>query len=323
MSNRLIKFMQLTIIGVLIYLFISKIDINNFLLKFNFNFFIAIMIAQVPLFISIFLTAYRHLYFVNNKNLNFLVAFNAIIIGIGFNNILPGRVSELLKATYIRKKCGIPLGMGVGAVFLERFTDLIVVSILALISIVFLTLDFNVYLALSVLSISFLMIFVIIYYEEYILLFIQKIIKWQTLQDLINKIFTHIRQHLNRKKLLYGLLQGMGIWFFSALTVGIFMNIAGDLEFNTIAVITLLIGGAVGLAIPALPGGLGTFEAVAVVVMMKFGYDLDTSLALAIGLRISNTILIFPLALIISTKDGTGLNKIISDFKTRNSQDNE
>jgi len=323
MSTRFVKIIQLFIIAILIYFFISKIDISNFLLKFNFNFFMAILIAQVPLFISIFLTAYRHLYFVNNPNLNFSIALKAIIIGTGFNYILPGRISELLKATYIRDKCNIPLGIGVGSVFLERFTDLIVVAFLGLVSIIFFALDFNIYLALSILGISFLLIIVIIHYEAYILSMIQRIIKWKTLQDLIKNIFSHIHQQLNKEKLFYGLLQGITIWFFSALTVGVFMNIAGDLEFNTIAVITLLIGGAIGLAIPALPGGLGTFEAVAVVVMMKFGYDFDTALALAIGLRLSNMLLILPLALIISTKNGTGLYKLINDAKGRSKQDNE
>ena len=323
MSNKFIKFLQLTIIGILVYFFISKIDINNFLLKFNFNFFIAILIVQVPLFISIFLTAYRHLYFVNNPNLNFSIALKAIIIGTGFNYILPGRISELLKATYIRDKCNISLGVGVGSVFLERFTDLIVVAFLGLVSIVFFALDFNIYLALSILGIALLIIIIVIYYEEYILSMIQRIIKWKTLQDLIKNIFTHIHQQLNKEKLFYGLLQGITIWFFSALTVGVFMNIAGDLEFNTIAVITLLIGGAIGLAIPALPGGLGTFEAVAVVVMMKFGYDFDTAIALAIGIRLSNMILILPIALILSTKNGTGLYKAISGFRKRDKQDHE
>jgi len=323
MSNKLVKVIQLIIIIILVYFFISKIDINNFLLKFNFNFFIAILIAQVPLLISIFLTAYRHLYFVNNTNLNFSIALKAIIIGIGFNYILPGRISELLKATYIREKCNIPLGVGVGSVFLERFTDLIVVAFLGLISIVFFALNFNIYLALSILGIALLIIIIVIYYEEYILIMIQKIIRWQPLQDLINKIFSHVRQQLNKEKLFYGLLQGIIIWFFSALTVGVFMNIAGDQEFNTIAVITLLIGGAIGLAIPALPGGLGTFEAVAVVVIMKFGYDFDTAIALAIGLRLSNMILVLPIALILSTKNGTGLYKAISDFRERDKKDHE
>jgi len=317
MKKRLLIYFQAIAILTLITLFIININLDSFISKFSNNYAIGILVAQLPIVISIFLASYRHLYFVDDRRLKFSVALSAFIIGTGYNYILPARISELLKATYIREKSQISLGVGVGAVFLERLSDMIIISLLGLVSILFFALDLNIYLALSIFAISLAFIVGVVLFKDHILYLAEKIIRWEGLQQFLSKVLIQITTQISSRRFIIGLLLGALIWGFSILVVGTFMNIAGDLEFGVIATITLLIGGAVGLAIPALPGGLGTFEAVAVAVMMKYGYDFDSSMALAIGMRISNMILVVPATLAISVINGTGLAIMLRDLKRR------
>jgi len=314
MKNKFIKPLQILLILGLLF-FLKNINFDNFIERFNTSFVTAIIVAQIPILIALLLASYRHLYFVDDKRLKFSVALSAFIIGTGYNYILPARISELLKATYIKEKSQIPLSIGVGAVFLERLNDMIIISFLGLVSILFFALDLNIYLALSIFTTSLAFIVGVVLFKDHILYLAEKIIRWEGLQQFLSKVLIQISTQVSSKRFLIGLLLGASIWGFSILVVGTFMNIAGDFEFGVIATITLLIGGAIGLAIPALPGGLGTFEAVAVAVMMKYGYDFDSSMALAIGMRISNMILIVPAALAISVINGTGLYSTITNFK--------
>ena len=312
----LFKVLQVFIIIGLIYFFFVEIDFQKMLYFFNIQFMMAILLAQVPIFIATFLTGLRHVYFIN-MNVSILKGFYAVVISNGFNNILPARISEVLKATYLRDKCKVPFSIGISAVFLERLIDLMIVSLLVLTLTLFLAVDMNTTIAFIMLSISLIGMFITVFFQKKIFKVIEKYVKWKRLQSFIHGVLVHVTKNFNSVRLINGLLLGISIWCFSSLTVGIFINVAGSIELGALPVITILIAGAIGLAIPGLPGGLGVFEASIVTVLLYYGYNLEYATALAIGLRLSNILFIFPFSLYLAMFGGTGLKNIIFDIKNK------
>ncbi|MDX4048461.1 lysylphosphatidylglycerol synthase transmembrane domain-containing protein [Aliarcobacter skirrowii] len=310
-----IKILFFILLLFLFYVSIKNIDIKLFIDNFDSDFTKGLLFAQIPIFASAIFFTIRHMFFIN-KSLSFSIAFNAMLLSVGLNYVLPARVSEFIKATYIKEKSNIEFSVGIGAVFLERFADLIVLSIITFSSLVFLAID------LQGSSFIFILPFIglvalIIYLEKYILIIIEKVIPYNRVKNFLKNTYIHIRKQLFTKKFIIGLLYSFFIWFFSALTIFVFLNIAGEIQLNSTQVLLILIGGSIGLAIPALPGGLGTFEAIVVTILMKYGYDFNSSLALAIGLRINNMLLVLPYALIIAFKNGTGLKNLYQDLKKK------
>ncbi len=312
---RFVKILFLMIFIFLFYLTLKNIDLELFLNQYNSNFLLALVLSQIPsLMASVFFTV-RHIFFID-KNLKFTIAFNAIVLSIGLNYIMPGRVSELIKATYIREKSNIGFSIGMGAVFLERFADLIILAFIAIVCITFFTMDLQ-NNSLFIILVLICSIVVVIFCEKYILFIIDKIIRNQKLKNFLNTTYLHIKKQILTKKFIIGLLYTFVIWFCSALTIFIFLNIAGEIKLDAVEILMILLGGSIGLAIPALPGGLGTFEAIIVAILMKYGYEFNSALALAIGLRLNNMLFVVPYSLWIAFRNGTGLRKLYKDLRNK------
>ncbi|WP_323594888.1 lysylphosphatidylglycerol synthase transmembrane domain-containing protein [Aliarcobacter butzleri] len=312
---RFLKILFLVIFIFLFYLTLKNIDLELFLNQFNNGFLLALLLSQISILMSAIFFTIRHIFFID-KNIKFTIVFNAIVLSIGLNYIIPGRVSELIKATYIREKSDIGFSIGIGAVFLERFADLIILAFIAVVCITFFTMDLqnnSLYIILTLICLIVLVVFC----EKYILFITDKIIRNQKLKNFLNTTYLHIKKQVLTKKFIIGLLYTVVIWFFSALTIFIFLNIAGEIKLDTLEILMILLGGSIGLAIPALPGGLGAFEAIIVAILMKYGYEFNSALALAIGLRLNNMLLVLPYTLIIALKNGTGLKNLYQDIRKK------
>lgn len=315
--KHLFVFTKFLLLTGLVYLFALNFSYEALLTALDKHFFVAIFLYQIPLFITTILIALRFLYFVNDSRVDFGTAFVAVVLSTGFNYILPARMSEFIKATYIQQRSHIPVDTGLAAVFLERLCDLIVVALLSLCGLLLFTVHIDIYaIAVLVIVTTIVLIFVVMHMET--LLSINKtFVRWEKARHFIERLFKHVHGRIHSKRFLYGLMQSLVIWTSSMITVGIYMNAAGTIPFDVVATATLIIGGAIGLAVPALPGGLGTYEAASVAVMMQFGYDFNTALALAVGMRIANMIIMLPLALWLAFKKGTGFAQILQKIRNK------
>lgn len=290
-------------------------NLNAVASEYDRAFFVAVLLAQVPLFASLFMTTYRHILFIGEPSVKFSVGFNAIILSTGLNNIVPGRIAELIKVTYIRDHADKSYSSCLSAVILERLADLIILAILTITGAFFLSIESNIYLPVLLTIGSFLLISSIIYFEKELFLFLKKFVRWKKLRHLLQDLLIRVKRDVLSSKFICGLFLGAVTWFFLIATFGIFLNSAGSIELDIIAVTTVLVAAAVGISIPIFPGGLGTVEASIVFVLMKYGYDLEGAVALAIGLRLTNLTLVLPYSLIIAQLNGTGLLKLVKDVK--------
>lgn len=78
------------------------------------------------------LLGYR-LYTLSQRRVNIYFGTMATILGHGFNNILPSKLGELVKAYYISLKTGVSKAESLSIVFWERFLDLNIALLIALV----------------------------------------------------------------------------------------------------------------------------------------------------------------------------------------------
>ena len=98
----------------------------------TFQTLMAFLMMQVPLFVATCLNAYRHSLLVRAPPAPFYLCFIALLLAAGLNLIIPARLSELVKVSYLRQACGITLPSGITAIFVERLYDVLVVMTIAL-----------------------------------------------------------------------------------------------------------------------------------------------------------------------------------------------
>jgi len=85
--------------------------------------------------------------------------------------------------------------------------------------------------------------------------------------------------------------------------LGLVLGLSGLLALLFVAV-------TVGIAIPALPGGLGTFEAGAVLALAASGIGLDAAVSYAVVLRLGIFALPTILAFVIMARENLGLDQL-------------
>ncbi len=93
--------------------------------------FLAILAAQVFNAISFFALGYRHAVLVRVPPVSYAIGLKASILAMGLNVILPARLSELVRATYVKARANVPIPAGITAIALERLLDLAAVASIA------------------------------------------------------------------------------------------------------------------------------------------------------------------------------------------------
>jgi uncharacterized membrane protein YbhN (UPF0104 family) len=211
-------------------------------------------------------------------------AFNAVIVGLGLNNVLPAKGGEAAKAVYICKSLGRPASSAAGAVVFERFLDVNCLYALAA-------------LALGGVVRSRFLVPAGVFFAACWALFIF----CRSRPDVFDKAWGAV-PILNRIKFLEDLkillLRGL-TWRQIALSscaalcswavygmysVCAFLWVGGFRLSLTEAFSAFLISAA-GLLAPSSPGSIGVFEASVVWGLGLFGVDRESSLGIAFLLR--------------------------------------
>lgn len=111
------------VILVIVLLRIDVQEITAYFSKINFKFFLILNLLVLP---TLFLKSYRWRlilrlqgidYSIGDSFLSYLACFYAGLV-------TPGRIGEAAKALYLKKEKGIPMGIGLAGVFLDRLFDL-------------------------------------------------------------------------------------------------------------------------------------------------------------------------------------------------------
>ena len=222
--------------------------------------------------------------------------FGATMIGYFGNGILFFRLGELLKAFSISQGNNIKTSESFGVVMLERVIDALTVFILIVFFLPFIPLENQTiqywiiaFVGVTIIFVGFLLLIKFINWKRIILSFgfLNESFKNKII-IIIDKIFNGVDLIFRTKHNLKIILCTLLIWIcYFIMTMWQLDSCHIELNFHETFIILLM--GAIIVAVPALPGGLGTYEAgITYALTLLFFVSKDLSLTYAIVSHISN-----------------------------------
>jgi uncharacterized protein (TIRG00374 family) len=295
---------------MLIFLCLLALGIKNFefasIENINFNWYVVALIFSQPLILlSLILFSLRHRWILEKPTLKLLVVLKAIFLSQGANLILPGRLSEVLKITYIKNFTKLNYSKGLAAIIAERFSDFILVLVLTLIVFAKFIFLFKIKL-----FIFFLMVFIIFFLPNN---FTKKIISFLKMYKYLNfflKVYYEIKKILNNKRIIYTLIYTFLCWAFSFVSLYVLLNIALKYHIDLQSVLRIFLLTIYGAMIPALPGSIGTYEAGAIFGLKSLGLSVGEALPLAILMHINQLFMPVLVSSYIYLTEKTGINRL-------------
>lgn len=291
---------------------------SGFLLKvvesYDSNWLLSILAVQPIIGICFLVQSIRYASLVGKPGVSVRYTFRAIVLSLGLNLVIPARLSELLKATYIRDHAGVSLSKGLAALVLERATDMVIVATLALFALV------NYYNWQGLLSIPIataaltMVILVLVRWPELVLRLIRPL-PFSRFVDFLEQVYLHFLETAKTRTFGKALFLGVLIWSLSYLSIFVFLELAGSISVGYSGALLLFVMTTLGGAIPALPGGLGTYEAAAVLALRSLGYGFDEALILAVMMHVSQVILPFVLAMLIMMTERIGVSSLVAGLR--------
>jgi len=309
-ESRILRFMILLLLSGIV---IGKIDLTNTAKYINTTLFLYMIIVQAPLLLSLAAVTLRHAILVRTPRAPIWPTFKAVVLSVGLNLFLPGRISELLKATYLRDHARIALSKGMAAVFLERLIDLVIVGGLAILSSGFLVGEGTRPFWLVVGGIVSLVLLILTPYLPWLVKRFAPLLPWRPLRDFVERFFVHASSKVRGGQAMAALALGLVSWLAGAAAIVLFLQLAGSVPLSVGAALAIFVATTLGGAVAALPGGLGTYEAAAVLALTGFGYGFEEAVVLAFAMHAIQFVFTLPGALVILTVERIGVLSVWRD----------
>ncbi len=318
-------------IGLLIYTF-RGVSINEVANEFsNINYFYLLLFILV-IFLGTFLRTLRWKFMivtfkddVKLKNL-----FEATVVGYGVNVLFP-RLGEVARALYLGSSEKISRSSVLGTIIVERVYDLIFLLLSVLISIwlfgeklseKYPWIYNSIYFGLWILGISFIALFLIIKFQNKIVLWIEKFFsmiklsKFSRASEITSKVIDGFNSIKTKRNYFLTFLLSPILWFIYALGsyVGLLaLNMHKILPVDLSSGLIIMSITTFGIMIP-IPGSTGSYHAFCKSVLTMFlGFDVKISLAYAVLTHLLSTIPFVIYSFFIILKQG--LKKTFADFQ--------
>jgi uncharacterized membrane protein YbhN (UPF0104 family) len=284
------------------------------LANFDKRHLLSALYVQPIVMLGLFLQGVRHAVLIGQPDLSYLTATKAVTLSQGLNMLLPARLSEVLKATYLRDRAKVPMSAGVSAVLLERTVDLIIVGFLGLVCLFFFATLVSKELIFAFVVMSAGILGLALWGQRGVLAVV-RVIPWPRISEFAERAYLHFSGSLKRPRFFLCLGLGLIIWGLSFLNVSLLIGFSGGIQIGVYGALLVFVCTTVGGAVPALPGGLGTYEAAAVFALMSLGYPFADALALAVTIHGAQLILPVILAFGIMLTERLGLSSLIADLR--------
>lgn len=272
--------------------------------------------AQSALFCGIAITALRHSMLVARPPAPFRATLVAVTLAQGLSFIVPGRLPEFLKATYLRQTCNIPLGAGMMAILLERMMDLLVIGLIAAVALPVSGLGGSwLLIPTGLIAVPVLFLLGARLQKQFLLKIAQRL-PGQRLKEFAKIAIMHFAEKLRRRDYLLSFLAGLPLWSMFLLSNIILFEIWDIPGLSLKIIVAVYVASVLGATIPLLPGGVGTVEGAAVFVLLQFGFPAEQGLAMALGMRLTQVLFLLPLSLILLAVVRTGLSDLWSQFRS-------
>ena len=278
--SKLIKFIFSLVLSILgLYYAFNKVNIGElwFYLK-SANIFYIIIASSLIIF-SIAIRAERwQLLLEPIKVISFRPLFSSVMIGYFGNAVMPFRFGELLRAYSIGSMKNIDISAAFGTILLERLLDMLGLVFTMFIFSWFYPFEHGGRNAMVFISLSSILVFCFIIWlgsrQSQIIPNLKKLSMFdkpflQKLLTIINNIVDGLTSIKDTKHVGQIILHTIFMWvvyFFVTYSV----ILATNISINWVGVGIILISTSLALAIPAAPGGVGTYHAAAVYILTSY-----------------------------------------------------
>ncbi len=235
------------------------------------------------------------------------VAVRAYFLSAGLNVVIPGRLSELLKVTYLSDKAAVATSVSVTALVVERLFDLVCLGMLVAVALGSALFGISAKaLAAPVVGLAVLLFLGLIGSPKRVVRLLP--FGRRFVASALEHAGTLLR---DRPRLALVIALSAAGWAASFCTIASVIWLGGSIPLGVGELFTVFVAIAVGRAIPALPAGLGTYEAAAVLGLTRFGYSTEEALALGLTAHGAHYLLVTLIAFAILLVDGTGVRSLL------------
>lgn len=290
--------------------------------KFNIRYLWALLAVQPLIIIALVVQSKRHAILIAKPVVPLFHSFKAVVLSQGLNILIPGRVAELLKGTYLRNHSGVALSSALSAVIIERAIDLIVVSVFGLFCIYFLFVKISVVSIVTFFMAGFGFVLVVLLFRKKIIKMITKL-PWPGLVNFLINTYQHLILTIKSNVFVWALIIGLFGWGLSFLNIYLYLKIAGTVEVSISGAMLVFVSTTFASGLPALPGSIGTYEAACFASLRALGFQADEAISLSVAIHITQLILPFLLAILIMMTEKIGLSSIIKELSQQDRLDDK
>ncbi len=274
-----ISFIQISILIACVFYLSGKVDFIHFLKSISGFNKAYILCAFLFMLLNFYLLGAR-LKYILHENITLKESIKASVFGMGINNILPAKMGELAKVSYIHKVSSVDLPTTLSGVFWERLMDLNILLGLTLIAASLVKAP-----AVSALVILVFCIWFFIYVSALKPKVNQKlvsIIPTEKLKQFVLNILEQISMLIHEKKLKTLIALTLAAWLQYFVQIIAIIYFIGEIQLELHQYIIVFAVVVTGLAAPSTPGAVGVFESVMILALGWFGVPAEKAFAVAI-----------------------------------------
>lgn len=242
-----------------------------------------------------------------------LTATKTQVLGVGANLLLPGRLSEVLKLAYLSERAAAPYAQVISAVVKDRLIELVLLGLLG-ISIALLTLTALPWHLVAVACVAIMALFLIGKARRAVA-FAVGLLPFRKLREVLLAAFDEMTLPGRMPTVAQAFAISTIVWVLSAATFTILLVQISPKPLGLVAALSVFLASIVGAAVPALPAGIGTYEAAVALALRQHGFSWSEALSLAVVMHIGQVLVAAVWASIIAIREGTGLARLYSTAK--------
>jgi uncharacterized protein (TIRG00374 family) len=265
--------------GCVAYLF-SDLDLTRFWAAWA-GFDASYLVIAMLLGILNVLVLGLRLHFLAAAEISLLDSCKAALLGLSLNALLPAKLGEIGKITYLADRSGKTIASTTHLVFWERFLDLHM-----LLGVIILAIAFGlpaVFSLVAVAAIATLWVGLgIIYTHTEFALRLVRIIPQPTVQRFLSELVEHLSLGIPVSRLIIGAVLSLLPWGIYALQLIFVLQFILAFDLSLTQLLAVLLAASISTSIPVTPGAIGVYEAAIVAVLGQFGIDKAVALSAAI-----------------------------------------
>lgn len=256
------------------------------------RFVVALLAAQLPLLLAQLLMAVRLRSIVSLPAAGFRHCLQAGLLAQAGDVVLPARLSELLRAGYLRQMANVPFSAGLAAIVVERIADIVTVAML-IVAAAFLVIEADAtFFVVSALGLGLALVALPVLTP-----WLDRALRYVPIKPLAafaSRLLHEVVQRQRDGRFWRALVPTLAIWLLGLIATWAFFAVAGlfaDARLNrpvVTVVVMVFVLTTIGNAVALLPGSLGTYEAGVVVALGACGIPFEESLPLAFGLHVAH-----------------------------------